>query len=74
MRYIVQFGRFWYDFIVGDDWTVAVAVAGLIAVTAAIAHTGTVAWPILPAGVAAVLGASVWRVRRAHSRRATDGS
>ena len=69
MRWITQFGRFWYDFVVGDDWTIAVAVAVLIALTAAVAHTGTVAWPILPAGVTTVLGVSVWRVRRAQTSR-----
>jgi hypothetical protein len=66
MKYLSQFGRFWYDFIVGDDWTIAVAVVVLLAVTSAIAHTGRVAWPILPAGVAAILGVSAWRARRAH--------
>ena len=33
MRYIRAFLKFWYDFIVGDDWTIAasitVAIAGL---------------------------------------------
>src|SRR5205807_9432991 len=27
MRYIMAFLKFWYDFIVGDDWTIAAAVA-----------------------------------------------
>jgi hypothetical protein len=63
MNRLSQFGRFWYDFIVGDDWTIAVAVVVLLAVTAAIAHTGAVAWPILPIGVVAILGASLWRAR-----------
>jgi hypothetical protein len=27
MRYVKAFGRFWYDFIIGDDWKIAVAVA-----------------------------------------------
>jgi len=65
---ITRFARFWYDFIVGDDWTIAVAVIALVAVTAPIAHTGRLAWPIIPAGVAAILFASVVRVRRAHER------
>jgi hypothetical protein len=63
MRWISQFGRFWFDFIVGDDWTIAAAVVVAVAVTAAVAHAGYVAWPLLPAGVALVLGASVWRAR-----------
>ncbi len=72
MKWISQFGRFWYDFVIGDDWTIAVAVVALVAVTAAIAHTGAVAWPILPIGVAAVLGASVWRALRVHERETKE--
>jgi len=68
MKALSQFGRFWYDFIVGDDWTIAVAVVVLLSVTSAIAHAGHLAWPILPAGVALILGASTWRARRAHER------
>jgi hypothetical protein len=26
MRFIKSFGQFWYDFIVGDDWKIAVGV------------------------------------------------
>jgi len=29
MRYVRAFGRFWWDFIVGDDWVVAAAI-GLV--------------------------------------------
>lgn len=68
MKQLSQFGRFWYDFIVGDDWTIAVAVVALVAITAAIAHANDVAWPILPAGVVAILGASLWRAQRVHAR------
>jgi hypothetical protein len=32
MHYLVGFGRFWYEFIVGDDWRIA---AGVIIVLAA---------------------------------------
>ena len=27
MRYVKAFGRFWYDFIVGEDWRIAAGVA-----------------------------------------------
>ena len=29
MHYLVSFGRFWYDFIVGDEWRLAVGVIAL---------------------------------------------
>jgi hypothetical protein len=32
MRFIKSFGRFWYDFIVGDDWKISVAVVLALAV------------------------------------------
>ena len=37
MRYIAAFGRFWYDFLVGDDWIIAVTVVVAVAVTAILA-------------------------------------
>ena len=27
MRFVRAFGRFWYDFLIGDDWKLAVGVA-----------------------------------------------
>ena len=34
MKAIKAFGRFWYDFIIGDDWKIAVAVSSALAVLA----------------------------------------
>jgi hypothetical protein len=61
---IKAFGRFWYDFIVGDDWRVAVAVVLALAVTSGVARTAVPAWWVLPAAVAIVLTLSLWRVAR----------
>lgn len=30
MSIVKGFGRFWYDFIVGDDWKIAAAVVGAL--------------------------------------------
>src|SRR5947207_924572 len=38
MRYLRSFGRFWWNFIVGDDWSVAAGVAGALGVTALLTH------------------------------------
>lgn len=51
MRFLVAFGRFWYDFIIGDDWKIAVAVVTALAVTCAVMLSGVLAGPAL-----AVLG------------------
>jgi hypothetical protein len=61
------FARFWYDFVVGDDWRVAVAVLAALAVTYAVSKTSAPAWPILPAVVAVLLPLSLWRVVRRQS-------
>ncbi len=69
MRLLAQFGRFWYDFIVGDDWTIAVAVVIAVAVTAVLAHRGWNVWPIVPVGVTLILAVSCRREARARRRR-----
>lgn len=62
MKYITGFFQFWYDFIVGDDWTVAAVVVVALALTALLAHNAIVAWWLMPLAVALVLTASLWRV------------
>ena len=64
MRFVVRFCRFWYDFIVGDDWTLAVVVALAVGTTFAAAHSGITAWWILPGATAVTLSGSVLRARR----------
>ncbi len=63
MKVIMGFFQFWYDFIVGDDWTVAVGVIAALLVTWLLTHSGGVnAWWLLPVVVAVGLFLSVWRV------------
>jgi hypothetical protein len=59
MSRIVAFGRFWWDFVVGDDWVAAAGVIAGLALTAALA-----AWWVLPIAVAIVLTMSLWRAAR----------
>jgi hypothetical protein len=61
MRYVRAFGRFWWNFIVGDDWRVAAAVAVALALTGLLTHVGVNAWWLLPAAVAVVLALSLRR-------------
>jgi large-conductance mechanosensitive channel len=53
--------RFAWEFVVGDDWRIAVGVVLALAVTALVSGTSLSAWWILPLAVVGVLGASVWR-------------
>jgi hypothetical protein len=61
---ISSFGRFWWDFVVGDDWRVSAQIAVAIAATAAIAAAGVSAWWVLPPCVVVVLYASLRRATR----------
>jgi hypothetical protein len=71
VKWLRSFALFWYDFIVGDDWRVAVGIAVTLAATAGLAHSGVNAWWLLPVAVAALLGASLRRVVTAgrHQRQ-----
>jgi hypothetical protein len=40
VKYLKAFGQFWYDFIIGDDWKIAVAVVTTIVVLTLIMLTG----------------------------------
>jgi hypothetical protein len=64
MRYFKNFGMFWYDFVVGDDWSVAVGVVIALVITALLAHLDVAAWSMMPLAVVVVLGVSLWRVTR----------
>ena len=66
MKRLKSIGAFWYDFVVGDDWRVAVVVVAALALTAVLVHAvGVNAWWLLPACVFAALG---WSLRRAISK------
>jgi hypothetical protein len=61
MKYIIAFGAFWIDFIVGDDWRIAVAVVVGLAVTDALVWMGIPAWWVLPVGITGYLSVSMTR-------------
>lgn len=61
MRYVTAFFRFWYRFIIGDDWTVAALVVAGLAVTWWLAHSGMTAWWLMPAVALFTLCFGVWR-------------
>jgi len=60
MRYLVGFGRFWYEFIVGDDWRIAAGVTLVLAIGAVVEAAGLGGeWlpPALALGMAVVFAA-----------------
>jgi len=62
--WIVGFGRFWYHFIIGDDWTVAAAVGVALILSAVLSVNHIVAWWLVPLTVVAMLGISLRRAGR----------
>ena len=64
MRYVRAFGRFWWDFIVGDDWVVAAAVGLGLVLTGILTGLGVDAWWLMPVVVALALAGSLRRATR----------
>jgi hypothetical protein len=52
---------FVWDFVVGDDWRLALGVTAGLGFTALLAGSGVVAWWLLPVLTGALLTLSVWR-------------
>jgi hypothetical protein len=67
MSRLRAFGRFLWDFVVGDDWRIAVGVVLALSLTALIAGAGAAAWWIMPVAVVLLLAVSVGRVARGRS-------
>ena len=67
-RRISAFAAFWYDFLVGDDWRVAVGVIAALALTYGLSTTTIPVWWVLPAAVVVLLPLSLWRVARSKQR------
>jgi hypothetical protein len=65
MRRLRAFVLFAYDFIVGDDWVLALGVVGALATTRALVRAQVNAWWLTPATVLALLAFSLWRAARA---------
>ncbi|MGH3626940.1 MAG: hypothetical protein ACRDRL_05805 [Sciscionella sp.] len=61
---IRAFGAFAYDFVVGDDWRVAIAVVLALLITYLLSAATIAAWWMVPATVVVVLPVSLWRARR----------
>jgi hypothetical protein len=69
MRLLLGFAAFWYDFIVGDSWELAVGVlavllaAKVIEQIAPVLADSTLFW-LAPGGILAMLGISLARAER----------
>jgi hypothetical protein len=67
MTRVQQFLRFLWDFVIGDDWRIALAVTVALLVTLVLSNNGVAVWWLLPLVVLAMLSVSVWSVARSRS-------
>jgi hypothetical protein len=58
------FGAFWYDFVIGDDWTVALGIVVALGITYGVSRSTGGFWWIVPVAVGVLLPFSLWRVTR----------
>jgi hypothetical protein len=70
VSYLRSFARFWWDFIVGDDWRVAAGLALALGLTSLLTHNGVNASWLLPLAIAFLLAGSLRRATRATGERA----
>jgi hypothetical protein len=61
MSYVRSFGRFWWNFVVGDDPRLAGGVAVSLGVMWLLTHEGADAWWLLPVAVVFLLARSLRR-------------
>jgi hypothetical protein len=64
IKRVKAFFAFLYDFVVGDDWRIAVGVVVGLALTYAVSRTSVPAWWVLPAMLVVLLPASLWVATR----------
>jgi hypothetical protein len=67
-----RFGSFWWDFVVGDDWRLAISAAFALAITTVIAEQGATSWWITPLVVTAALVTTVKATRRRTTKSQSE--
>jgi hypothetical protein len=65
---VERFFRFWWNFVVGDDWRAALGIAGALGGSALLAGLGVPAWWLLPLAAVAILADSLRRATRAGTQ------
>ena len=58
--------RFLWDFVIGDDWRIAAAVAVTLVAMLVLSNNGAAVWWLLPIVVLVMLSVSVWGVARSR--------
>ena len=63
-RALRAFGRFWWDFVIGDTPELALATAAVVGLAFLLAGNRTAGFVVLPLTTAGFLLVSTWRGRR----------
>jgi hypothetical protein len=71
MNRLGKLATFVWEFVVGDDWTIALGVVGALGITAAVAELDS-AWFVMPLAVVGLLTFSVWRATQSTARSGDD--
>jgi hypothetical protein len=74
LRWLSGFVRFWYGFIIGDDWTVAAALGVALVVTWLLHAAGIAAWWLPPLTAVAAIGLSLRRTSPGRPAEPVDVS
>jgi hypothetical protein len=54
-RGVIRFGRFWWEFVVGDEWRIAAGVVAVVSLAALLTRSGDVPQAAIATGVAAAV-------------------
>jgi hypothetical protein len=68
MNRLRTFGQFWWDFVIGDDWRLAIGGGFALALTGLLTHTQINPWWVTPVIVVTLLIVTLARAtpRRPH--------
>jgi hypothetical protein len=72
VKFVVAFGRFWWDFVVGDEWRIALGVGVVTTLGLLLAAWGAVDGRVIALAVGATLMLTVSAVILVSGRR-SDG-
>jgi thiol:disulfide interchange protein len=72
MRQVRAFGLFWWDFIVGDDYRIALGAVVVLGATWLLSHAGASVWWLPPLGVLVLLALSLFSAARRSRRRSSE--
>ena len=64
MRTLRSFGQFCYDFIVGDDWRLAIGVVVALALAWIVDSATGRGWWVMPLAIVVIVPVSLWHAVR----------